>query len=382
MLKQKNQVEDSSSIKSPQDNGLPVPFSLDKLRGKILALYFQQIRMISWMAGNATIGWRIIDKPADAYESDLFAPDLDPEHIGLKYDAIRTTHFAECIEKMYQYAYFGILDESGEQMDYESVYTWMTSILNDMKNSRMFYELETYGSFSLGDAEECFQVAELANARRVLEGGKNFFYFGMNNKDDDSTGENGLTVRQMALLSGMEEMSIRAAANPKRATPLLTYSEEGRTRISIQIAKAWLQAKGRYVAITRRWGEGEIDLEKRRFASIEQLAETLESRIQMLTLRDPSGDALKAGLAAVGITVSFRSDAYNNPFELDMTFISDVTQIRKLAELLELPPDLLVLRTREARAKEELISVERELRILVESQKEHGVNKPKGKNHE
>lgn len=381
MAKQKIQLKDLIEPTQPQSGGLPAPFTLGKLQEMVLNLYFQQARTIGWMKGDAAIGWEIIGKPTDGYEGEFFDPDFDPEHLGLRYDAICNTNFAKCIENMYQYAYFGILDESGEQMDYESTYTWMTSILSDMKNSQMFYELETYGSFSLDDAEKCFQVAELANARIVLEGGENFFYFGhsnKDNKDDDSTGFDGLTVRQMALLSGMEEMSIRAAANPKRANPLPTYSEDGRTRISIESAKAWLQAKGRYVAIKRQWGTGELDLAKRKFSTVDELAATLDARFQMLVLRDQQEEGLTALLSGLGIKTVKSTYEAKNYLAIDAGCISNGSLIAKLAEILELPADLLALRAREALARDELASVDRELRILAEAQNDHGNKDQKG----
>ncbi|MDP2784725.1 MAG: hypothetical protein Q8O38_09075 [Sulfurimicrobium sp.] len=373
MAKKITQMKDAPEPNQTQGSGLPVPFALEKLREMILTLYFQQVRTIGWMTNKPAVAWEIIGKPQDAHDNDLFSLDLDPEQLGLRYESIRKTHFAECIEKMYQFAYFGILDESGEQMEYESIYTWITSLLMDMKNSQMFYEMGSYSaaSMTLDEAKKCFQVAELANARIVLEGGENFFIsgFGSNNKDDDSIGYSGLTVRQMALLSGMEEMSIRAAANPKRANPLRTFSDEGRTRISIEAAKAWLQAKGRYVSITREWGTGEIDLVKRRFASVNELEEALDSRFQMLALRDQQRDVLVAQLSEAGIKVIKTIANKNGEIEIDRACLSNISLIHKLAEILELPSDLLTLRAREALAKEELASVERELRLLAESQK-------------
>lgn len=376
MAKQKIQLKDSPEPTQPQDGGLTAPFTLEKLQQMILTLYFQQVRMIVTMSSQAAediaIGWKIIGKPTDGYEGELFDPDSGPEHLGLRYDAIRNTAFAECIERMYQFAYFGILDESVEQMEWDGIYTYITSILSDMKNSQFFNEWEGNGSMALDDAEKCFQVAELANARTFLEGGENFFHFRRNfkdNKDDDSTGYNGLTVRQMHLLSGMEEMSIRAAANPKRANPLPTYSEDGRTRISIEAAKAWLQAKGRYVAIKRQWGAGKIDLAKRKFSTVDELAATLNARFQMLVLRDQQEEGLIALLSGLGIkTVKSTYEAKNN-LVINADYISNVSLLHKLAEILELPADLLALRAREALAKEEITSIERELRALTESQK-------------
>lgn len=385
MAKQKIQLKDLLEPTQSQSGVLPAPFTLDKLQEMILTLYLQQVRMIVTMssqtAEDIAIGWRIIGKPTDGYESELFNVNLNPEQLGLRYDTICNTTFAECIERMYQFAYFGILDESVEQMEWDGIYTYITAILSDMKNSQFFNEWEGNGAYALAEAMECFQVAELANARTVLEGGENFFHFGHNfkdNKDDDSTGYNGLTVRQMHLLSGMEEMSIRAAANPKRANPLPTYSEDGRTRISIEAAKTWLKSKGRYVPITRRWGAGDVDLAKRKFSSTEELVETLHARLLMLTERDQLGVSLINRLAEAEISVTKTIAGTKKTFKIDWSCISNFSLIPKLAEILELPADLLALRVREALARDELASVDRELRILVEAQNDHRNKDQKG----
>jgi len=90
----------------------------------------------------------------------------------------------------------------------------------------------------------CRQVVDLANARNILEGGESYFpYFSPNNMADSN---DGLVIRQMALLAAMEEMSIRAAANPKRANPLKTIVEGKNTVILIADARAWLESKGLY----------------------------------------------------------------------------------------------------------------------------------------
>lgn len=366
MAKQTTQMENIMKPTQIYNYGLPAPFDLEKLHEMILNLYFHQVRSMNSIVNEDTLR-KFMGMSEDGHQDNFFSPTYTPKELGLQYSTIRNTTFAECIEKMYQYAYFGILDESAQEMEYESDYTWVTALLSDMKNSRVFEEWESYGSNVLNDAEMCLQVAELANARIVLEGGENFFYFGSNGKEDDSTGFEGLTVRQMALLSGMEEMSIRAAANPKRANPLLTYSEDGRTRILIEVAKAWLQNKGRYVTITRQWGSEDIDLAKRTFSSAGELISMLNARCHMLVLRDHQENALLDKFAHAKIKVTTIDNATRTQYEIDSATIRDINLIRELAKIMEFPADILVLRAREALAKDELTSIERELRNLVES---------------
>ncbi len=351
-------ITDTSSV-----NNFPVPFTLDALRQDILFLYFQQVRTMGWMAGSDAV-WKLIERKAEVGEQECFDPDTNPKDIGFEYSEIADTEFAKSIDQMYQYAYFGIQDESKESMDDESIHTWISAVLSDLASSRVADVWEAYGVTTTDAARRCLEVAELANARRVLEGASdNFFYFGGTGKDDDSTGFEALTIRQMALLSGMEEMSIRAAANPKRANPLPTYSDEGRTRIAIDAAKSWLESKGRYVPINRTFSSGDIDLTKRRFKSLEDLVETINARIHMIRRRDNTDRKVAKLLFDAEIMI----EVEQGNSELNINLLrDDPAKVEILAVALEFDAKLLGIRIREALANEELSKVELELREVAQ----------------
>lgn len=347
---------------STETHEFPVPFTLDALRQDILFLYFQQVRTIGWMAGTDSV-WKLIDRKDSADEHRFFDPDTEPQDIGFEYSNISETPFAQSIEQMYQYAYYGIQDESKEGLDNESIHMWVSAILSDLANSRVAGEWDGYGVETLEPARRCLEVAELANARRVLEGASdNFFYFYGNGKEDDSVDIEALTIRQMALLSGMEEMSIRAAANPKRANPLPTYSDEGRTRVSIDAAKNWLIIKGRYVPIKRTFSSGDVDLTKRRFRSLEDLVEMIDARIHMIRRRDNTDIKIANLLFDANIMIENKLGLSEVNTQL---LRDDPKKVEILAEALEFDARLLSIRVREALANEELKIVELELREIV-----------------
>ncbi len=351
---------DSSKI--DQGGGLPVPFGRETLHQDVLIVFLHEIRTLGWIC-EAPAAWRVISKsPAD--HNVLFDPDASLEDLGLAYTDIQHTPIAQTLERMYDYGYFGISDESAEAMVDESIFTWISAILTDVRHSSVMNEWGTYGGVGSASAERCLRVAELANARRVLEGAENFFHFRWGTPDEESVAAGSLTVHQMGLLAGMEEMSIRAAANPKRANRLATKIEEGRTRIPIDTAKEWLTSKGRYVPITPRWNSGEIDLANRRFINIDELHTALEARHQFLTLQDDRHVDLDTQLVAIGLNVHRSPDLGQGRLTLEKAHFSNSEFMRKVAAILELPNDLLVLRAREAVANEELSAVERELRAL------------------
>lgn len=355
MVAKKNVLPKDDLTVTSQENGFPVPFSVEEFHDDVVTLFLHQLRQIAWMKDHKT-AWLIVGKALADGES-IFNPELSSADAGLTYADIQDTPFAQYLENMYQYAYFGILDESLEPVEYETGYTWMSALLYDMNRSMFLVEWESYGGDGQRSAARCLAVAELANARRVLEGGEGFSYFGGTREDDANSRVGALTIHQMALLAGMEEMSIRAAANPKRANPLPTFSEEGRTRIAIDAAKAWLQSKERYVPISRRYQSGNIDLAKRRFSSFDDLTSVITDRKLFLAEESekrghPIGTRMGELEAKHGCVWVDRM-AFSNP-----DFVSD------LANILDFPSSLFALRVREALAKEELAAVERALREM------------------
>ncbi|MGH8785980.1 MAG: hypothetical protein ACREYA_12965, partial [Cupriavidus necator] len=179
---------------------------------------------------------------------------------------------------------------------------------------------------------------------------------------DEPAFDDRLTVRQLALLAGMEEMSIRAAANKNRANALKTISEDGRTRFELDVAKEWLRSKGRYVPITRYQSEGDIDLAKRRFANPEELWQVLNARLQFLS-RSEDGGELASRIGDLGLSL-VPSNAIGQSFAVEEAQMRDHKAMMALANVLRLPGDLLVLRMREALARAELSSVEQSLREI------------------
>lgn len=340
-----------------QTASFPVSLTILALRDAVLDVFLHYMTTICRMTDEAT-AWRIVGLPVTEGPS-LFDYDRSADEFGLTYVHIRQTKFARVMEHLYWFAFFGRFDdESAESMFEESVYTWVSAIVCDAAYGYLANEYDSYGGTICDNAQKCVLVAELANARHMLEGGESFYngFRGRGNKDN-ALSEGSLNVHQMALLSGMEEMSIRAAANPKRATPLQTHVEDGGTRIALDVAKAWLQSKGRYIPIT--WSADEIDLAKSGFANPSALIEALEARRAVIAARG-SAQELNDRLAELGVIVEKQLDGHQWGINL-----SDENLMRTLATVLELPVDLLVLRTKEMLANEQLSQIQRQLREIT-----------------
>lgn len=330
-------------------SAFPVPFTLDDFRKDVCGVYLHHVRTIAWMTTTQIAATLI-----PGYESED-AHDLmweaTPEELGVTYERIKNTTLMKTLERVYRYAYFGELDASYDRMEDESVYTWTCAVVYDAVHGRLALEWFDNGSVTADAADRCLTVCELANARHMLESGDYFYYKFGNYPKDPAVGDGCLTIRQMALLAGMEEMSIRAAANKKqkRANPLETYTDEKGTRVALDVAKAWLQSKNRYVPITVRWSEGELDLTKTRFVARHELWHALTARIRSLAEQQHNEPGMKAALPC-------SLDEFVDEHLDDEQFAGTV------AEALELPRELFVLRCKEVDARERLHAVERELK--------------------
>lgn len=348
---------------SIQESGFPVPFTVEEFQRDVLTLYVQQVRAMAWMIGGTSdklpLLLRTLGKGLPEL-TDIYFPEYRVEELELCWGDIVDTDFAQGLHNLYQYAYFGIYDASLDPMEYETVYTWFYALLVDFKGSAFLEEWESYDGEGKHSAKRCLEVAELANARRMLETGKGFSYLpsGGTTKDEGYLDDGQLTVRQMALLAGMEEMSIRAAANPKRANPLPTFSDEGRTRITIDAAKAWLQSKGRYVPIRHQYQSGDIDLAKRRFTGFDDLINVITDR-QLFLAADSEKRGHPIGIRFGELEAKHGCAWVDRKAFFNPEFVSD------FADILEFPPALFALRVREALAKEELAAVERTLREMA-----------------
>ena len=331
---------------------LSAPFTQEEFREDITSVFLHYVRNIAWMTGHET-AIKILNLSPDG-RLHLCDPDLEAADIGLTYEKIHHTEFAKALEQQYEYAYHGRIDRSAEALEDESIHTWIAALVCDVHESAVAAEWESYGLDIIVRARRCALVAETANARVTLEGGEPFFYSFQSNKEGYLS-EDVLTVRQLALLASMEELSIRAAANPKRANPLKTITTDQGTRIEIAVAKEWLQSKGRYIPITSTWSAGELDLSKRRFNSSDELDTALDTRFKML-INEHGLEGLSAKLTAGGIKIG---KGIPGPFmDLAPDDYRNEDLIRVLALTLELPEDLLVLRVKEALIKDELRHIE------------------------
>lgn len=344
--------------------GITPLVSLDKFQDDVTNVFLHYVRNICWMVDGKT-AWAITKAPALDYEYDLTHPDLKAIDMGLTFAHIKDTQFACAMRRMYDYAYFGLIDLGEESLEYESIHTWTVALLVDVAGGAVGNEWDSYGLDIVDCARRCVKVADTANARRVLEGHEEFYHFVSQGKEDNYCDDNLLNVRQVALLSGMEEMSIRAAANPNRANQLKPMKTEHGTRFENTVVKEWLIQKKRYVPITKRWTARDIDLTQS-YMSLDEIELGLNTRYNLLGLEN-GFDQLDAALVAINLEAGAFLE--RRRIHLYNAFFDDEMAVRSLARILSLPEELLTLRVKEVITTESLRNIERAIKNLATHQK-------------
>lgn len=341
----------------------PIPFSLDVLRQDLLAIHLLQLRVTALIAPDervfALLG-KSLDEPA---EGSLWSLDAEPKDYGLVYADIASTPLTRVLEQQYAFGFEGAFTTGFEPMEDETMHMWVADYLMDLSRSAFVVECANYGVFHAEAIGRCLHTSELANARLALEGREPFSYFQAPHDAStrDATAFEALTIRQMALLAGMEEMSVRTAASRKGPNQLPTYKEEGRTLVRREDAIAWLKAKNRYVPVTRRWDGPELQLDRMRFDSLQDLALALHEYIGKQTSERPDGKQARRRLEEVLV-----SHGYEPTNLLEPVRVLDKAAMKDMARVLGLAPELFVLRVEQAWVADRGRAVEYEIRQALE----------------
>ncbi len=327
----------------------PIPFTLEQLREDILNLYLLQLHNLSLFT-NRKNGSQFGGVDVSA----LVGSSTSTRELGLNYEDIQDADFAKAMEQQYSYAFFGIDNRLSEPMQSETTHTWVAAYLTDLKTSATAEEREAYGATF--DVRRCVHTCELANARKLLEGEGGFYTFDRAWGDEDNNSseraEGALTIHQMALLSGMEEMSIRTAISRPSANQLSHFKEDRRTLIKIADAKEWLIAKGRYVQVSLLDKGGQaLDLEKTSFNRPSDFAFAIASHVRFLTETQPLSDTR----GKLDVLKSAGLDFFNRDCLLNPELMA------RAAVILCLPDTLFVLRGKESVLKQDLAEISRTL---------------------
>lgn len=289
---------------------------------------------------------------------------LNATELEMAFSDVKTTEFAKAMLDNYDFGFHAVTGTRSEPMDYDSLHTWFGAYLLGLNGSPYVSENEAWGNFDLKDAiRRCLYTMELSNARLVLEGNEPFYHFSQSDKkNDESASEGELTIRQLAMLAGMEEMSLRSHISRKNSPVLEIRKQDRRTIVDAKVGRDWLIAKGRYLPVKVGRRTTDLDLSITQFRDINDLKDALSDRLGVINDRAPGAkDRFLAMLQA-----HEREDMY----ELTFDDYGNADLMAAIAQVLELPPKLLILRAEETKLKSEITMRTFELEQVKERLKE------------
>lgn len=358
-------------------SGFPVAITKAQLREDILNVYLLQARTTCLMVPEDT-AWPLAGEARVTHLGRIWDSDLAPQDLEIRYADIQSVQFARALEQQYDFGFLGLVTQGLEPMHYETLHMWVAAYLMDLRDCQLVEEWESYGVALEESVLRCLHVCELANARLTLEGREAFSYFagldgsgkkarkGEKRVADRATSLDGLTVRQMALLSGMEEMTIRTAASRPGPNQLPTFKDENRrTLIKTADARQWLKAKGRYVPITAH--PESVDLATVKIRTVDEFNELVLERMRHLISTGSSFASMERAIAE-----SMRAHGFEPAENLTREMLNSRSLIEQVARVLELSPEVLPLRARQAALQDELSELDMQVRNAAASSAEPG----------
>lgn len=349
-----------TDINDEGNTGFPVPFTKDEFKQDILETMLILLNQARFTfvrdAESDNMLWPLLSHKALRHPSEYASPDNGPAELGLTFADIESIELVQNLVHFYDYGMHGILDTSMLDVDdSDGSGNWTSRILYDLERSTFLEDWTAYKTGNPGaSVEKCLKVTELANARLMLEGGREGFYLGYQTSE-------GLDIRQMSLLAAMTEGSIRTLAGPNRKNALITTKNTSGTGIYIKLedAKSWLKSKGRYVPIKKTSVGGAEDLTKRKFSSIADFESAVFDRKEFLSIEHGAEVvSLRIAGTGVGSTMNDEANKFLRTLALGEAQLLDANLMCRLAEALELPKEMFALRAAEAATSERLRAIE------------------------
>jgi len=334
------------------------PFTKATLRSDIVTVLLTEARRVDFLFNRfddnslAPLS-RLLGLEAQCLSDDFRSPDVNWEQLGLQYEMVHATALAVGLEAMYDLAFSAEVELSFDAPGSGWGPFWFSRILTDLSNSPLVTDLEEC-AFSREAIGRCIRVCDTAQARLILEESEGFFV------DWSGISSVGISIRQLSLLSGMTEASLRTLANPKRKNYLKTQSDGKNTFVVPAVAKAWLISKDRYIPLSRAIRNPEEDLTKRSFSTIAALRSALEQRVTVL-LRGPDGDQVSAALREICADLVNEQSSGLVSLGITDAMLADTATMTRIGNALSLRGELVALRGVEALAADQLNFVRAQL---------------------
>lgn len=349
----------TTSISTTREPLFPLPFTREQIREDVCNIYLFEARKAAHLYG----GQQSAPYPTflDGLEfSSWFDQDHGPKELELSYEKVSKYDLAMAMEDFFDLGFYAVLFSRVEPMEMDTVYTWIGYYLQDCTKSAYLEEWEAYGATILDSIKRCLYVCELANARCILEEKEAFAYL-RSTKDDEGTYDE-LSIRYLAMLAGMEELSLRSAISRKTAPVLEIKKDDRRTFIESEVARNWLIAKGRYQPVIIGHLSAEIDLAKAHYNSIDDFVNMLFDRLAFVGDKAADPAALKQSMSN-----SLRSQKIEDLRGMQFDDLCNESLMNSVADVLDFPAELLKIRAREAALRSRISRCEWELKQLIKA---------------
>ena len=341
-----------------QPGQLRAPFTKDELRSDIVAVLLAEARRINFLfdrPNNESLGSLSgLLGLKEVVPAGVYFAQVNWAQVGLRYESVRTTALAAGLEALYELAFAAEvnIDLDGTESPWGA--DWLLDPLTDLSKSHLVGDPEVVDA-SREAIGRCLRVCETAQARLLLEG------LADQSSDTSGTAPDGLSIRQLSLLSGMTEASLRTLANPKRSNPLKTQSDGKNTFVAPAEAKAWLISKGRYSPLKRYISDPAEDLTKRSFEHPSDILYALDRRLTVL-LRGPEAEKARLSLLAISPDLIYEGGQDEDcPEGLDFlglqvsgAMLADAAVMTQIGNALSLNGELVALRAAETLAAHRL----------------------------
>lgn len=341
-------------------SAFPLPFSRDQLHQDILNIFLLEMRKLRQLT---SIDARFPGLDLPIFDSAMaWDAGMTPEELSLQHDNVKDLELALVLEDQFDYGFYAVDATRSDSLRWDTTHTWIGAYLVDLAGSAYASEWDGEGHGGLIEGiKRCLFTCELANARVILEGGEPFYHFAGAGlaKDENGASAGELSIRQVAMLCGMEEMSLRSAISRKTQPVLEICKDDRRTYIKAAAAAQWLKAKGRYLTVISGRTSADLDLSTTRFDSSLQLCEMLHDRLTFIGEQAPNPYKVEIEIAA--LLAPYNAVALS---DLSHQELSNSELMGEIAKLLDLPASLLVLRAREAVLRTEIAQRDHELKHL------------------
>lgn len=165
-------------------------------------------------------------------------PGTNPVTMSADQSVLSDTPLWMAVSNMYDYGIQGLRQGDhglGDQGSLDGDYADVELFLRGLDSLMLFLEED-----AVPMPRKAIRVVRTAVARHVLDGGTRW--------TDYEDGElEALSLSEVALLADMDERSVRNAANPKLAKPLVTASSGKRTYVAIEDARKWLEGRKGFI---------------------------------------------------------------------------------------------------------------------------------------